>query len=185
MSFISYSRLLRQYDWNYFSKGKTWPRSKVPVGHLRICSQISVPGPRPWHYRAGFDRGRRLPTWVVNSPTPKFCWMQFCVGSPLVTKFLCGQVNLFWIAHAAAECIAAKLSQSQRCKYSDVYRPNAASTLSSSSPLTTSVYRTCFESQTEQQFQLLPHQHHCYLLAVLDQQLHIHSLRNPAHLPHH
>ena len=35
MSFISYSRFLRQYDLDYFNKGKTWPRSKVPVGHLR------------------------------------------------------------------------------------------------------------------------------------------------------
>ena len=35
--------------------------------------------------------------------------MRFCVGSPHVTM-LCGQVILFWIAHAAAECIAASLS---------------------------------------------------------------------------
>jgi hypothetical protein len=36
--------------------------------------------------------------------------MQFCVGSPLVTKSVCGQVIYFWIAHAVAECIAASLS---------------------------------------------------------------------------
>ena len=60
---------------------------------------------------AGLDRGHqtsRLPTWVVNFGVG-FCWMRVCVGSPLVTKFLCGQVVFCWIAHAAAECIAASL----------------------------------------------------------------------------
>jgi len=60
----------------------------------------------------GVLKTSRLPTWVVNFGVgfAGFCWMRFCVGSPLVTQLLCGQVNLFWIAHAAAECIAASLS---------------------------------------------------------------------------
>ena len=42
----------------------------------------------------GVLKTSRLPTWVAK-PTPKFCWMRFCVGSPLVTKFLGGQVIFF------------------------------------------------------------------------------------------
>ena len=46
-------------------------------------------------------------SWILGwaSPTPKFWWLRFCVGSPLVTKFLCGQVIFFWIAHATAEYV--------------------------------------------------------------------------------
>ncbi len=49
--------------------------------------------------------------------------MRFCLGNPLVTKILCGQGFLGWIAHAAAECIAASLSMDRLASHKDVSTP--------------------------------------------------------------
>ncbi len=92
-----------------YKHGPVW--SAREASNHSVCP-VTVPHTARNQGSTGVLKTSGLPTWVVNfaKPTPKkFCWMRFCVGNPLVTKFMCGQVNFFWIAHAAAECIAASL----------------------------------------------------------------------------
>ena len=138
-----------------------------------LLAMLSTPAsPYPHQGSTGVLKTSRLPTWVVNfgrsPPTPKFCWIRFCVGSPLVTQFLCGQVISFGsidIALPAAECInvVASLSLSSR---KDV----STAMLGSVQPLhchhrhhqhVVQPQCTCADYNcANQRFQLLPHHDH-------------------------
>ena len=110
----------------------------------------------------GVLKTSRLPTWIVNfgvgEAHPKLLLDAVLRGQPTWKKILCGQVIFVWIAHAAAECIAASLSNGKNVStamFTDPVQPLYCHHRHHQPPLC-----TCFATQTDQQFQLLPRHHH-------------------------